>query len=141
MESERASSTRKRRWQRLVIVLYAVALSAVSLLPTEKLPAIPNWSDLFSPDKIAHFGAYALFTLLLSFELVPRFGGRGLLYAVLLAAAFGALMELLQGAMGVGREADYVDMVANLLGALLGGLFFWLANKLYTQVFPSRKTT
>lgn len=37
------------------------------------------------------------------------------------AVAFGALMEVLQGLAATGRQADPVDMVANLMGALLGG--------------------
>lgn len=46
-------------------------------------------------------------------------------------------MEVLQGVSGLGREADYVDMVANTLGALLGGLFFLLGCQCYKWAFPS----
>ena len=102
------------------------------------MPRIPNWSDLFSPDKVAHFGAYAIFALLLSVELYPRFSGKGIVYAVLAAAGFGALMEVLQGLTGLGREADPVDMVANLLGALLGAVTFWLCLQLYKQYATRR---
>lgn len=35
-------------------------------------------------------------------------------------------MEILQGISGTGRHFDPVDMVANLLGAILGGLAFYL---------------
>jgi VanZ family protein len=39
-------------------------------------------------------------------------------------------MEMLQAVSGTGRSFDYVDMVANLLGAMLGGLAFWLLKKI-----------
>ena len=109
----------------------------MSLLPSKSLPKIPNWSDLFSPDKVAHFGAYAIFAVLLSLPLYARYNFRGILAAVVASASFGALMEFLQGVSGMGRDADYVDMVANLLGAILGGLLFLLATKFTTTAFPT----
>lgn len=39
-------------------------------------------------------------------------------------------MEILQGLSGTGRQFDPVDMVANFLGALLGGLAYWLLTLL-----------
>jgi len=41
-------------------------------------------------------------------------------------------MELLQGISGTGRSSDPVDMVANLLGAVGGGLTFLLYQLLKT---------
>jgi VanZ family protein len=35
-------------------------------------------------------------------------------------------MEVLQGISGTGRQFDLVDMVANFLGAILGGLAYYL---------------
>jgi len=55
---------------------------------------------------------------------------RAVLLAIFIAASFGALMEILQGISGTGRHFDPVDMVANLLGAILGGLVFYLFSLL-----------
>ena len=96
---------------------------------------------MFSPDKVAHFIAYGIFALLLSFDFRPRYGKRAVPYAILFAASFGALVEVLQGVMGLGRDMDPVDMVANALGALLGGGLFALVTKLYNTAFPSREAT
>lgn len=138
MESPASKSVRERL-QRLALIFYAVFLVIVSLLPSDNLPKIPDWSDLFSPDKAAHFGVYAFFAVLLSAELYPRSSTKGILYAILLASAFGALIEILQGISGLGRQADFIDMAANGLGACLGGLLFWAAHKLYKSVFPPGK--
>lgn len=46
--------------------------------------------------------------------------------AVLMATAFGTLLEFLQAVAGTGRSFDPVDMAANALGALLGGLLWFL---------------
>lgn len=120
-----ASSLHNRRLQRSAAVAYGLLLAYVSLAPGTKLPIIPDWSQLFSPDKVAHFGAYAIFALLLSVLCSER-GVKGILLAVFIAAAYGALMEFLQAVAGTGRSFDPVDMVANLLGAILGGLLFFL---------------
>jgi len=95
-----------------------------SLSPGSNLPKFPDWDLLFTPDKVAHFGAYGLFAVLLSVNFVERRGVWGIGLAVILAALFGVLMEILQGISGTGRNFDPVDMVANLLGALLGGALF-----------------
>ncbi|WP_420458951.1 VanZ family protein [Neolewinella sp.] len=102
----------------------------VSLKPGQQIPKIFDWSELFSPDKFAHFTAYAIFAVLLSFSI----GGRSVLIptatAVTAAALFGVLMEVLQGIAGTGRFYDPVDMVANLLGAIFGGVIYALLRAL-----------
>ena len=115
----------------MALLLYLLLLALVSLLPNSSLPTIPDWTSLFSPDKVAHFAAYALLALLLSAEAYPRkrMGGIGL--AILAAALFGAALEFLQAVIGTGRSFDPVDMVANALGALLGGLLATLVAKLW----------
>lgn len=43
-------------------------------------------------------------------------------------------MEILQGISGTGRSFDPVDMAANLLGAIMGGLTFLLYQLLKTRL-------
>ncbi|WP_222707032.1 VanZ family protein [Neolewinella aurantiaca] len=98
----------------------------MSLLPGGNVPSIPDWFSLFSPDKVAHFGAYGVFALLLSVTFSEGRIKWVILRSVFIAAGFGVLMEILQGISGTGRHFDPVDMVANLLGAVLGGLVYYL---------------
>lgn len=80
-------------------------------------------------DKLVHFGAYWLTTMWFAGVLQRRH------YPWLAIALFlfGGAIELLQGAMGFGRDADWRDLVANTLGIVtaLGvayaGLGSWLA--------------
>jgi VanZ family protein len=123
---ERASSPRKQRIQWFASGAYALFLLVVSLLPGRNIPSIPNWFSLFSPDKVAHFGAYGLFALLLSAAFSESRIKRAIPYAVSVAAIYGIVMEILQGMSGTGRQFDLVDMVANFLGAILGGLAYYL---------------
>lgn len=125
-KTEGASSSRKQRIQWFASSAYAIFLLVISLLPGGNLPSVPDWFSLFSPDKVAHFGAYGLFALLLSVTFSKGRIYRAILYAVSIAAVYGIVMEILQGISGTGRHFDPVDMVANLLGAILGGLAFYL---------------
>lgn len=127
---EGASSFRKRGIQWFASSAYAAFLLIVSLLPDGNLPSVPNWFSLFSPDKVAHFGAYGLFALLLSVSFSKSRIKRVVLYAVSVAAVYGVVMEILQGISGTGRHFDLVDMVANLLGAILGGFVYYLFTQL-----------
>ena len=124
--STTASSRRGRGVQRLLSLGYATFLAVVSLKPEQQIPKIFDWSELFSPDKFAHFTAYAIFAVLLSFSTAGRSVFKSTATAVSAAALFGVLMEVLQGIAGTGRFYDPVDMVANLLGALLGGAIYLL---------------
>ncbi len=48
-------------------------------------------------------------------------------------------MEVLQGIAGTGRDFDPVDMVANLIGALLGGVIFLFFRQIvYKYLVPAR---
>ncbi len=105
----------------------------MSLLPGAALPVVPDWNLLFSPDKLAHFGVYAIFALLLSAIFTERRKLWGLIAAIGLAGAFGGLMEVLQGTLAVGRSFDPVDMVANFLGAGFGGICYLLLQRITTS--------
>lgn len=124
-----ASSGYNRRVRWYLAAAYALLLAYLSLSPGQRLPKILSWSDLFSPDKIAHFGAYAVLALLLCLALGRLSLVQRTFIAVLAAAGYGALMEFLQAVAGTGRDFDPVDMVANLLGAILGGGLYVLFLK------------
>lgn len=124
-----ASKQSNRHIQRYLAAFYALLLAVASLLPGKNLPKIPDWSRLFSPDKVAHFGAYGLFALLLSVCFSERRNLTTTAKAVILASAFGASMEVLQAVAGTGRSFDFIDMVANCLGAVLGGLVFFVFQR------------
>ena len=66
-------------------------------------------------DKAQHFTAYFGLSLLATLAWGRR---RGLIWILLAIIAMGAVMEVLQGM--VGRDADWLDEVANSLGALTG---------------------
>ena len=85
-----------------------LAVVVTSLMPTaELIYFVPDFND-----KVAHFAAYFLMGLWFAGSLDPQ---RYAWLAVGLCT-LGALIEGAQFAMGLGRQADWRDFIANALG-------------------------
>lgn len=109
-----------RSLPKICFVLYAIALTTVSLLPAETL-LTPTIND-----KIAHFLSYALFALL-----AATFYSAGKPYLMVCAAL--ALYGLsIEGAQSLvpGRDSSLLDALANSAGVALG----FVAVSLYCRV-------
>lgn len=101
---------RFRRLWLLAGLVFAALIALVCLLPGSKLPQVGL------SDKIKHGIAFA--------GLALWFGGvivrRELVAVALAVVAFGGLIEIAQGLMGLGREAEWGDLGADALGAAMG---------------------
>ena len=100
-----ASLTRQRLW--LAAFWGAMALTFVSAeLPTEYAPALNIW------DKAAHFGTFFVLASLGAFSYPAR------PFRVVGASltAFGVLIELVQALPLIHRDAELLDVVADVLG-------------------------
>ena len=92
--------------------------SIILLLSAHPQMGVPHPIWVIQPDKIAHAGAYALLAFLL------HYGFRQPLMPVVLGTVYGICIEFMQQAFFHGRQLDVFDMVANLVGCLLGVRFF-----------------
>jgi VanZ family protein len=81
---------------------------------------IPAGPDLPYSDKVAHFIAWGVLG-----ALAHLWSGRPML-AVLIASVHGALVELNQAFLIVGRRGELLDFIADLVGALA---FVWLVRR------------
>lgn len=103
-----------RRGALVIAALLAVLIGYYSLVPPGDAPA----SQI--SDKIRHFAAYAGLAVPVAMWIGP-----GRLAAVLVAAAYGAGLEIAQAFAGTGREGSLADALANTLGAGAGFLLVW----------------
>lgn len=95
-----------------------------SLLPVQNIPPVQT------SDKVQHFAAYALLAVWFA-GIYPRAR-----YPLIAGGLFvlGVGIEWAQGAMGLGRQADPMDVVANASGIAFGlvaallGLGNWAAR-------------
>lgn len=79
--------------------------------------AVRLFGDASVNDKIAHFLAYVALGATAFLARLRMLGPAPLVVAAL--AAYGGLLEVLQG-LGVARQADFFDAVANTAGAATG---------------------
>jgi len=124
------SITPKQRW--LICGLYAAAILGVSIMPASALAETPEFFP--QQDKVLHALMYGGWAALLAWTLQKQLQNRAAVWMVgivLTAAAYGALMEVLQGSLvGLQRSCSGADMLANLAGAILGVGLFACAGKL-----------
>ena len=121
------------RW--LPLIIYCLIIFIQSSLPAyERLPEFK-----FS-DKFLHFGAYALMGILFfrAFQTlrIKSDVRRLILFSIAAATLYGISDEIHQYFVPF-READFLDVVANTLGAVCGVFFYrWLVQLKQTAGSP-----
>ena len=123
-----------RRAAALLLIIYWVALFLGTHLPAP-LPAVQ------ANDKLLHLGAFAGLSFLMAAVLAgtwPRL--RILLSAFGIVVAYGALDELSQLPIP-GRQGDLWDWLADITGAALGLLAYFLVCTALRQLFYSAPAT
>lgn len=109
---------------RLPVIAWAVLLFFLSSIPSASLPKLA----LEAKDLILHFGAYAVFGVLLSHAVIQRLdrlsSGSGLL-VIIIGTLYGISDELHQ-IFVPGRQCAFSDFLADCAG-LVFGLFLYLS--------------
>lgn len=99
---------------RLIVFLYTIFVAVVSLSPGTGA-SIDPW------DKLAHFGTYAIFTILV-WGITGY--GRRFIVACLCIVLYGGVIEIAQSFLP-GRVMSGYDFLANTLGVLIAGSWLW----------------
>ena len=105
---------------RAAAALWAVAIVISGVVPTSSaVHAISDGHDTLATN-VAHFLAYAVLGFLLGVALGEwQTDTRRLALALLLAAALGGAIELVQGPLSY-RDAQVLDFVVDVAGAAVG---------------------
>jgi len=110
----------------LPALMWAVLIAVLSVVAGLRLPAVRVGG--IGPDKLAHFGVYAVLAVLLAWGFSRQHAAWPTIAAsvfILLAGfGFGALMEGLQAWFVPERSFEYADMAANAFGIFAG----WMAS-------------
>lgn len=105
--------------QKGFLILAAVLIAAIIYLSLRASSGLP---PVTHADKVSHLIAYFALATCLGLGL-PRLS---LILLVAFAFIFGVGIEVAQGMMGAGRSFSYLDMLANLLGAIIASAFVWI---------------
>ena len=86
-------------------------------------------------DKMGHFAMYAFFSAVLLLDSCRWQLNRSFIYPLLLIPLlFGALMEIMQMTLTTSRQAETVDLIANIGGVLSGILLAFLTRKVLARL-------
>ena len=115
-------------------ISWALLILALCTFTTPSLE-VPDLFDLIKPDKVAHFGFYAIYVVLFykSFSTMPIhsvFYRNQFSIPLYSGIVYGGLIEVYQGLLLPNRTGDYVDAIANGIGAVIGwGITRYLSRR------------
>lgn len=109
------------------LAVYWVVLLAATSFPTDRIPS------LGVSDKIKHFGAYLVLAALLNLALMfqnkwENIKDKAAPAAVVIATLYGILDEIHQIFIP-GRSAEFLDFIADMIGALAGVFIIYLIKR------------
>lgn len=115
----------------LFTIIWAGIILLLILMPGQQFPELGN---LFSFDKLAHTGVFAILVLLMiiGFTKQQKFSKlreKPIKYSLLISLFYASILELSQSLIP-DRYANFYDMAFNILGVLVGYIFFLLIYKL-----------
>ncbi len=121
--------------------LLAFAIVLLSLLP---VPDVRMTVEVPLMDKWAHMVMYGVLTLVIWLEYIKAHrqmrGRRLLLLAFLAPIAMGGVLELMQAYLTTCRSGEWLDFVANSIGAVVGAGCGLLASRLWERSFGRQRT-
>ena len=123
----------EHKYLKITAVVFQIWATVMMLMPSSGLPSI----DIPYIDKFAHFGIYALFFLLWAFAFIKTFAeGRWSIWALFgTLFVYGMVVEFIQGRWVPDRSFDRMDMLANLIGLVMGYIVFYIMKPFW----PSKK--
>ena len=111
--------------RRLAAISWTIVLIVATLLPKE---VVSQSSFLNIPhfDKISHLCSYALLVFLWSSSLREKTEKiRAARIAFYGSIFLGVLLEILQWQLNVGRHFEILDIIANIIGSIIGLIVFY----------------
>jgi VanZ family protein len=117
-----------------VTIGWGLAILILSLFPGQFLPGIPDFYQLFKPDKIIHLVLFGTLAYLLLQSILEQYGPvffryYGVVTSLLTGIIYGGLTEYLQHITRLNRSGNVYDFIANTLGCIIGAIVFLLLKK------------
>jgi VanZ family protein len=121
-----------RRVLWVLTALYWAVIFTMTHLPPDHLPHGP------ANDKLEHFGAYFVLSLMLGVTMWVALPPKRRLVPVIVfvvAALYGAFDEFTQ--IPVGRDAEFMDWCADISGAAAAGVLLFIAHAWFARRTPA----
>jgi hypothetical protein len=120
--------------------IVVVCLTFLFLLPSNHLEGSTWWSG-FKIDKIVHIVFFAILSLSISISLsklriLIDSNYQQMTRVLIVCSVFGTILEFIQQELRVGRMAEFLDIVADCVGVLLGFVIFRIVYGVFPGVIP-----
>ena len=120
----------RRQWPAIVWALFILILTGI---PGNQIPRIPDFLEWLSPDKVIHLIMFGLLSYLMLYGNRRQYFKNKkrsfyVINAILISAVYGIITELLQVYVFTGRNGNIYDAAADLLGAIIGGMAYYLQH-------------
>lgn len=106
----------------------------LSLLPQSSISKY-EWWHFQNSDKVIHAGIYAIMavSILFGFHGIRKTGVKQYLFTIVFCLVTGVVLEGLQQTKLIGRHFEMLDIIANIIGALLGSVLYLKIHKYLTH--------
>lgn len=121
---------RNFRW----VIAWGIFIFVLTMLPGNHLPSLPDFYQLFRPDKVVHLFLFGIFVFLLLQSIQKQYGigffrYNGIIIAFAIGIAFGILTEYLQYTIAINRSGNLYDAIANSAGCATGLIVFLMLRR------------
>lgn len=113
-----------------VAIFWTILITTLSLITIEKPPSFVL--QLPFKDKVVHFVFYFVFVIVWSFSLKEKMS-KFRIKTLLAAVFYGIIIEVLQYAVTKNRTADFYDVLANTVGAMLAFITFPFLENIFLE--------
>ena len=112
-------------------IAWAIVILILTGVPSNYIPIKITFLDWASPDKIVHFVLFGGQSFLILYAFRKQYFAGNNRYVIATVAigigiVYGLLTEILQYYVFVGRNGNYFDFIADVIGAFIGFLAFYL---------------
>ncbi|WP_238388030.1 VanZ family protein [Hymenobacter sediminis] len=134
MSSTAPLSSRRRAFVVLPLA-WAALVFVMTLTPAQEMPRTPHW-ELLAFDTAAHAFVFLVQAVLAVFSArrqswFPALKAQAFRVVLLLTVGMGALIELLQMTMNLGRQGEWSDLLSDSLGVVAGLLLMWPTRRFW----------
>ena len=112
----------------LAPIAWAAIILFLSIIPSSELPEFSLWR-IFSFDKLVHAAMYGALTFQIMKALIRQYANWTLRYnaariSFITSTIYGGLIELYQEFLTPDRYGDWMDLISNIIGAIIGIILF-----------------
>jgi VanZ family protein len=112
-----------------IAIVYTLLITIAFLSPSSGMPRVFFKIPYLPFDKLVHFVLHSILSFVwLTFiwkQVKNKLKSKNILFILLACIGYGIIIEILQDKFVPSRQADWQDVIANVLGTLGGMLFFF----------------